>query len=380
MSIKKTTPKRIINYSKGKSLNVRLRGKLLSNNTISLFLDFYKGYSKDESGKIKTKRSLEYLKIYLIKNPANSKEREKNDENLKLAQEIRNRRESDILHKDEGLVAPYKKKSNFLDFFQAYIDNYQKKDVRMVKTAQKHFKDYVGEKYITPRQIDPVLIRGYRDYLLNKFNGETPNSIFARFKKVIRAATEDGLFSRNPAEGIVCKVPTGIPKAILTTDEIIMLSKTPCRNPEIKRAFLFCLNTGLRFVDVDDMYFKHISDGKIRKQQQKTGREVVVDLNDNAKKLLGEPGKPEEKVFNLPSLTGCLKTLKDWAGKAGINKNITWHSARHSFATILLMNNTDIRTVGSLMGHSILDHTQKYLHVVDELKKRAVNVLPQFEI
>jgi integrase/recombinase XerD len=85
-------------------------------------------------------------------------------------------------------------------------------------------------------------------------------------------------------------------------------------------------------------------------------------------------------VFILPTLTGCLKTLKIWTKKAGITKNITWHSARHSFGTILLMNKTDIKTVSSLLGHSKLEHTQKYTHLIDELKKVAVDTMPELNI
>jgi len=140
------------------------------------------------------------------------------------------------------------------------------------------------------------------------------------------------------------------------------------------------LNTGLRFVDIVDLKYKHVTNGLIKKQQQKTGREVTIDLNPSALKLIGELGPPEECVFNLPSFTGCLKVIKNWAKKSGINKNITWHSARHSFATILLMNKTDIKTVGNLLGHSKIEHTQKYTHIVDRLKAQAVNTLPELNI
>jgi integrase/recombinase XerD len=250
----------------------------------------------------------------------------------------------------------------------------------MVKAAVEGFKTFTNEKYLSPQQIDQVRIKGYRDYLINRYNGETPNSVFARFKKILNAATDEGLFTKNPAEKITCKVPDGIPKEILTADEILKLASTECGNPEIKRAFLLSLNTGLRFVDIVDLKFKHITNGLIKKPQQKTGREVVIDLNSGAVKLIGDLGQPEDPVFNLPSFNACLKVLKNWAKRAGINKNITWHSARHSFATILLMNKTDIKTVGSLLGHSKIEHTQKYTHIVDQLKARAVNTLPEIDI
>ena len=376
MRYKNTSKQQIINYSPGKSLIVRLRGKRLANNTISLYLDYYQGYSKNEDGTLKTNRKIEYLKKYLTDNTKTPEERIKNDEILSLSQQIRSNRESDLQHNSEGLIAPFRKKTNFFDYCQAYIDKYQKKDVRMVKSAVSQFKEYTNEKYLTPLQIDQSKIKGYRDHLINKYNGETPNSIFARFKKILNSATDEGYFTKNPGSKITCKVPTGIPKEILSPDEVILLYKKDCPNTELKRAFLFCLNTGLRFVDVNELCYKHISNNQLRKQQQKTGREVVIDLNNNALKLIGDIGKPEEKIFSLPSFTGCLKALKKWAGNAGIHRNITWHSARHSFATILLINNTDIKTVGNLLGHSKLEHTQKYTHVVDALKKKAVNSLP----
>ena len=136
------------------------------------------------------------------------------------------------------------------------------------------------------------------------------------------------------------------------------------------------MNTGLRYVDIITLQYKHIQNDRIIKSQQKVGKLVYIDLNESALKLLGKIGKPEENVFNLPSDTTCRKDLKDWAIAAGIPKKITWHSARHSFATILLMNNNNIKTVSNLLGHSKLEHTQKYTHVVDELKKKAVEGLP----
>ena len=370
---------KIINYSPGRGLNVRLRGKRLANNIISLYLDYYQGYIKDND-KIKTKRKVEYLKIYLTDNPGTPEERLKNDEALRLAQMIRNNRESDLQHNSEGLIAPFRKKTNFIDYCEAYQNSYQKKDIRMIKAAISEFKSFTNQNYLTPALIDEAKVKGYRDYLINKFHGETPNSVFARFKKILNAATEEGLFIKNPAQKITCKIPEGIPKEILTPDEIIKLSKTECGNTQIKRAFLLSLNTGLRFVDITDLKYKHITNGLIKKPQQKTGREVSIDLNNTAINLIGKMGQPDEFIFNLPSFNGCIKTLRNWAKKAGINKKITWHSARHSFATILLMNKTDIKTVGSLLGHSKIEHTQKYTHIVNELKAQAVTSLPDITI
>lgn len=377
MSGKKNIKKQnIVNYSPGPGINVRLRGKKLAKGKISLFLDYYTGYTKSDTGDIKTKRKIEYLKIYLLKNPREPEERQKNKENLELAQNIRNKRESERLHNPEGFISPQKRKTNFFDFCQNYENNYTKGDVRMIKGAIRLFKEHAGENFLVPKQIDVKLIRSFRDFLLEKYNGETPYSYFARFKKILRAAVEEGLFTKSPAERISCSKPEGITKAILMPDEVIKLSKTECGNPEIKRAFLFSLMTGLRYDDVSKLKHKHIQNNQVWRLQGKTDKRVYIDLNESALNLIGKTGNAEENVFNLPSLTSCLKTLKVWTSKASINKNITWHSARHSVGTILLMNGSDIITVKNVLGHTKLEHTQKYTHVVDELKKKAVNGLP----
>lgn len=380
MAVKNSKKTKIINYSAGKNLNVRLRGKRLARGTISLFLDFYTGYTRDDSGKIKTARKVEYLKMYLNPNPKTTEDRLKNDETLNLAQSVRNNRESDFQHTKEGLVSPLRKKTNFFDFCEAFAKNYQKKDLRMVQLAIREFKDYTKTSSLLPQQIDRQLVRGYRDHLIQKFRGEGPNSTFARFKKILASATDAGLFVKNPGERITCPVPVGVPKAILMPKEIVALSEAECSYPEVKRAFLFCLNTGLRFVDVVDLKYKHLSNNQIKKSQQKTGREVVIDLNPVAIKLIGPIKGPEEPVFHLPTFETSVHTLRNWASDAGIKKHLTWHSARHSFGTILLMNKTDIKTVSNLLGHSSLTHTQKYTHVVDALKVQAVNTLPEIEI
>ena len=73
----------------------------------------------------------------------------------------------------------------------------------------------------------------------------------------------------------------------------------------------------------------------------------------------------------------CLKALGRWCKRAGIDKHITWHCGRHSFAVNILNNGANIKTVASLLGHSGLKHTEKYTRAVDELKKNAINSLPE---
>ena len=76
----------------------------------------------------------------------------------------------------------------------------------------------------------------------------------------------------------------------------------------------------------------------------------------------------------------CLRSLKYWVKRAKIQKHITWYCARHSFAVNILNNGANIKTVASLLGHSGLQHTEKYTCAVDELKQKAIDSLPELKL
>ncbi len=89
--------------------------------------------------------------------------------------------------------------------------------------------------------------------------------------------------------------------------------------------------------------------------------------------------KDNEFIFYLPSTNGVNKVLKNWAIKAGIEKYLAFHCARHKFGTLLASCETVIYTISNLLGHSSLLHTTKYVRVSEELKKRAVNSIPKLD-
>ena len=93
-----------------------------------------------------------------------------------------------------------------------------------------------------------------------------------------------------------------------------------------------------------------------------------------------EGAKDSDLIFNMPSLEASLKALRHWVKRAGIDKHITWHCGRHSFATNLLSNGANIKVVSELLGHSSLKFTQKYVRALDDQKKAAINSLPQIDI
>lgn len=380
--------------------NPKLMQKTLADGRQSLYLEYYMGYNKviDETTgkeKIKHVRSKEFLGLYLLPNPRTPEERQRNKENLALASEIRIDKEKELNARRYDKALPIKQRINFLDFFQNYIDNYTKKDIRMMQGALQRFKSFLAESYpnmqtnIKPEQMTKEMMTQFVEYLQKHSVGEGARGYFQRFKKVIKYAVDKDIFLKNPCNGITCIVDdTALTKDVLSLEEIKILADTPYQNPEIKRAFLFCLYAGLRYCDVVDLKYSNVdyANKLIKFDQNKTkGKSknsvVIIPLSNTLLKLIGERPDKDCNIFTLPSHTGCLKALRTWVQRAGIQKHITWHCARHSFAVNLLGEcQTDIKTVASLLGHSGLKHTEKYTRAVDSLKEKAVNALPELKL
>lgn len=386
--------------------NPKLGAKILSDGRESLFLDYYFGYQMVYSEKLdkqvaKKDRKREFLKLYLWQAPRTPLERQQNKETLELAKKIRFERGQELLESMEGYRLKKERDINFLDYFQAYIDKYTKKDIRMVEIALKRFIDFLNDtpeykkyaKKIKPEQITKDMVEAFTEYLQGRSVGEGAKSIYARFKKVIKYAIEHDAMLKNPCTGITIKVDDQqLRKEVLSPEEIQQLIATHYEheNPNIRRAFIFCLYCGLRYCDVKDLTFANVdfSNKLLKFEQNKTkghsaSSGVVIPLNDGILKLIGEPSSPnnrDEVIFPLPSYEMCLKALRRWVKRAGINKHISWHCARHSFAVNILNNGANIKTVASLLGHSGLKHTEKYTRAIDSLKQEAINSLPELKL
>ena len=110
---------------------------------------------------------------------------------------------------------------------------------------------FIDKDYIAPVDITENFCKRFRQFLLDKFTGETPGGYYARFKWVVNAAVSDGYFQKNPTENIFAKSnPSTTLKENLEVDEYLHLLITPCLNEEVKAAFTFSCYTVLRWVDV----------------------------------------------------------------------------------------------------------------------------------
>ena len=375
--------------------NPKLEQNVLADGRISLYLEYYLGREETpvlddngnpvlyETGKmmgkpkvhIKHNRRKENLQLYLIAKPRTPAERQQNKETLELAAKIRAEREQQFKESMLGYRLKKDRSINFLDYYQAYIDSYTKKDLRMIKIALNRFKDFLKEHYplyeysIKPDLITKEMMERFVEYLQSRSVGEGAKSIYQRFKKVVRYAIDHEVMLKDPCKAVVCKVDEQIlRKDVLSMDEIQSLIQCHYdnENPNVRRAFILCLYCGLRFCDVKDLTYKNIdyTNRLLKFEQNKTkghsaNSGVVIPLNDGLLSLIGEdPENLDSSIFNLPTYESCCKSVKRWVKRAGINKHISWHMARHTFGTLALSAGIPIESIAKMMGHASIASTQ----------------------
>lgn len=265
------------------------------------------------------------------------------------------------------------------EYFKEYQEKYDKKDLRNIKGVCNIFIKIlisINIEEIQMRELKEEHIIKLKDFLIKNHRGEGPASYFARLKKVLKTAVKEKVIIEDPSSNVTIKRKTGVTKEVLTETEINTLFNTDLSNKMVKNAFIFSSNTGLRWVDIKELKFKHLDykNHRLKKTQSKTEIELDVPVKeDQFKYILPPKGFDDEYVFKLPSSNSANKILRNWCKKAGINKHITWHCARHSFATIGNALNTDQFTMMKMMGLASTKYLTRYTKVSDELKQRFVD-------
>ncbi|MGC4100381.1 tyrosine-type recombinase/integrase [Ferruginibacter sp.] len=306
---------------------------------------------------------------------------EKHDakEKKQLLQRIVKEKELKLLMGDYEIIQKTTNKEDFIAYLENYIKNYpSKNDARIYTSMYNWFKRFAGKSRVFAFEIDEAYLRRFLKYLEANLNYETPLTYFKKLRKVIRLATKENLFRTDPSMGIQVKINETRSKDILTQKEIELLISAQCPNIQVKNSFIFALYTGLRFVDINLLTWKNITDNNLSFIQHKTNEPVSMPLHPTAIRCMGKKKAPSEKIFCLPSHTGCLKSICKWVKNAEIDKHITFHTARHSFGSNLVENGVDISVTARLLGHKSLKHTMRYVRTSPTLKLNAINTLPIF--
>lgn len=378
--------------------NPKLLGNVLADGRVSLYLRYNYGSGNDGEGNTKVDRVKEFLKLYLVNNPRTPLERQQNKDTFALAQEIKKDRGRQFLEDKEG----YKIKQNGINlfvYFANFINQSGVADKHVLEGALKNFQDFIGEEYpqfanrIEPKNLSREMMERFAHYIEDVHTGEGIRTYWQRFKRLVNYAVEKGVIKKSPCLRIkVMNTNDILGKDILSREELQQLFAThyPKESETIRRAFALTCFTGIRHCDLATLTYGNIDyanrlmtfrQSKVQHDSSVSG--VPIPLNDTLLAIIGE--KPEgardnDLIFNLPSIEASNKALRHWTKRAGIDKHITWHCGRHSFATNLLSNGANIKVVSELLGHSSLKFTQKYVRALDDQKKAAINSLPQIDI
>lgn len=252
------------------------------------------------------------------------------------------------------------------------------------KTAKKHLGEYVFHKYkkrdLFVKDIDYNFIIGFEYYLKTKRKCGHNSAVkyITNFKKIIRIALANGWIKRDPFLHWTSRLKP-VHRAFLSEGEIqtMMDKKLHCKRLEqVRDIFIFCCFTGLAYIDIKNLTTKDIGvgiDGEkwILSKRTKTHIRTNIPLLPTAlliiKKYENQASLSVTRhilpVLSNQKMNAYLKEISDLCG---INKNLTFHLARHTFATtITLTNGVPIETVSKMLGHTSLKTTQHYAKILD---------------
>lgn len=189
--------------------------------------------------------------IFIYARPKNQTEKNHNKEALTILEMKKSQLILDRQAIGSGYIPVHRYKENFLDFFKEYVDNNVRKGKRHLQGSFNHFITFIKKKQLSPIEITEELCLRFRNYLVERFKGDTPINYFSEFKRMMKFATKQGYFKFNPVDEINAKQgKAGKLKENLEVEEYLALLMTPCLNERVREAFIFCCYTRLRWVDV----------------------------------------------------------------------------------------------------------------------------------
>lgn len=365
---------------------VRLRKRVTSKGQWALYLDIY----------VDGRRKREALKLYLV--DGRTKEaREHNRRALQLAETVRAQRLIDVQNGRFGFGGD-KSGGSYFDLCDVIAEEKKQHtdrphDYTTWRSCVALIRRYARAQDLRFKDITPAWVRGLRAFIDSakvqrggRFTERglaegTKAVYFTMFKMSLNRAVREGYLQSSPARGIQGFRQGDAERSYLTLDEVRALAAVECRSGALRRAFLFSCLTGLRCSDIMRLRW-----GDVQRQgafvrlifrQKKTGEQEYLDISSEAVPFMGERGGDGERVFGDFHYSDAMRReLQSWVSRAGINKRITFHCARHTFAVMMLDLGTDIYTVSKLLGHRRLSTTQIYARVLDKGKQAAVSRIP----
>lgn len=286
-----------------------------------------------------------------------------------------------------------------LAVFRQHNEDYEKQ-VGKIKSLRsywkycivyKHLEEFIKQRYkvsdIALKELAPAFITDFELFLRTEKNhcNNTVWSYMMPFRSIIFMAINNGWLQRDPFYAYsITKEETK--RGFLSKEEINLLIKGTFKKPSytlIRDLFIFCTFTGLSWTDMANLTKENLQtsfDGHlwIKTNRQKTGTESNIRLLDVAKHIIEKyDGMTDDnKLLPVPCYVNCKNSIKVIAKKCGIEKNVTWHMSRHTYATtVCLSNDVPIETLSKMLGHRSIRTTQIYAKITAEKVSRNMEKL-----
>lgn len=257
------------------------------------------------------------------------------------------------------------------------------------EVTRNHLLKFIRIKYhvtdLDLRSIDKAFVNEFFAYLQGYKRTEDPRICtvngamkhIEKFKKIMNLALQNEWIDRNPVAQFHAK-RNKVEKGFLTEKEVDKIKKVALKPSLciVRDLFLFAVYTGISYIDICNLTGENLRIGIdkstwLEYHRQKTGIRVAVPLLEPAEMILQRyetyhNHRKDMHLFPVPPNQVVNRYLKMIATEACIDKDITFHMARHTFATtITLMHGIPIETVSKMLGHTNLTTTQIYAKVVD---------------
>lgn len=286
--------------------------------------------------------------------------------------------EIELANKSNGIISRKLRKANFIEYFEMVMDKKSPNTKVAWENTLKHIKAFQGKK-LAFENVNEVWLEKFTGYLLKHVSQNSARTYLQKISTTLNQAVKEKIISFNPYHHTDTLKKEEKEVVFLEKDEIERIIETDFFNNEVKNAFLFGCYTGLRFSDIKSLTWDQVKNNRIYLTQTKTKGIVAIPIGVNAKNILSFQNTEREFVFNLFDANSSVnRTLRKLIKKADIKKNVSFHSSRHTFATLLISSGANIYTVSKLLGHKDIKSTLVYAKVIDEEKENAINSMPTF--
>lgn len=258
-------------------------------------------------------------------------------------------------------------------------------------TVYSHLSEFIKQRYkvsdIALKELTPAFITDFELFLRTEKEHCTNTvwSYMMPLRRIIYMAINNGWLQRDPFYGYSI-TREEIKRGFLTKEEITQLINGTFKKKSyelIRDLFIFCTFTGLSWTDMYHLTKENLEisfDGHlwIKTNRQKTGTESNIRLLEVAKHIIEkyEGMAKDGKLLPVPCYPNCKNGIKVIAKHCGIEKNVTWHQSRHSYATtVCLSNDVPIETLSKMLGHRSIRTTQIYAKITAEKVSRDMEKL-----